>query len=213
MMLDKSFVGIHAGKIGILYGKGPSLARHIFSREEVYSVRIAINDAGYVVPHADFLFLHDPIKEAIEIMDRTIQRSPEVKIVLPNLGRACPWMWHEGIRKHSKRMVWYDKTWALPYDARPGALYHGHCTAHSALHFFHVLGIRHVKLVGLDGVASQESLDRYFVEYPVIADATKKDIENDENFLEHHNSHLARYRRMLFGMALLLDITIEDYNE
>jgi hypothetical protein len=213
MMLDKTFVGLFAGKTGILYGKGPSLTRHVFSQEDSDAVRISINDAGYIVPRTDFLFMHDPVPEAAEIMNRTVEKSHEVRIVLPNLGRACPWMWHEGIRNHSRRMIWYDKTWALPFDARPGALYHGHCTAHSALHFFYVLGIRHLKLVGMEGAISDDSLKKYMIDYPVVAESTANKINEDENFLEHHNAHLARYRRMLFGMALLLDMTLEDFDE
>jgi len=204
-MMLADFYNKHAGRTGVLYGKGPSLLKHDFEQDR-RDVGFAINDAGYTVPYCEYLFLHDAVPASADIMRRTLARSLGCRIVLPKEAAFMSLLPDDV--SHEYDCCWYNKTWDLCPNSEQAvgrnALYHGHCTAHSALHFMFVTGIREVRIVGFDGVAN----DAHALTYPATAEALREAMSKDPNHEAHATMHYSRYMRMLLGMADVLGINI-----
>lgn len=188
------FLDVHAGKVAVIYGKGPSLTKHDFDQDP--ELRIGINDAAYVVPDCTYIFCHDA--GAGGIIKKAKIKTPEIIAVLPlEFGYF------------EDDTVIYEKTWDLcpehSVSVNQNSLWHGHCSAHSAFHFLAITGVKKIKLVGFD---CKWDSTHYFDSYPAVAKPTKDLMDKDENFESHINDHYARYFRMLIGMSLILGVEI-----
>jgi len=53
-------------------------------------------------------------------------------------------------------------------------------------------------------------MTHYLYHYPEVSKSTISEMEKDENFITHSEEHYRRYKRMLFGMGLILGMEVYE---
>jgi len=139
----------HAGEDAWVFGKGPSLDG--FDMGVAGALRICINESAAVVPTPSYFFAHDCVP-----IERVAVQWPEgCKAVLEDgkvkhaVDSGIP---QEAVYQYSKRDKDKSVLFLSPEEIAEQNILHGmNGTVHSALHFFKLVGVRCVHMVGFDG--------------------------------------------------------------
>lgn len=139
----------HRGETAWLFGKGPSLDH--FDLSQAGPLRICINESALIVDDPTFFFAHDetPIKnvsgefshDCVAVLEISRARLAE-KLGIPK----------NNIYLYQKEpILFFDSLASINEIAASSSLVGANGTAHSAIHFCKLIGVKCVKLIGFEG--------------------------------------------------------------
>lgn len=145
-MVLSDFINCHAGETAWLFGKGPSLST--FDFKTAGPLRVAINDVVRYVPSCKYAFSNDGVGKwrdvyaQGQILFQPVRCLGEFDSTAPD-AVACDVVTYEDTHDDERMSMHRAKIAELPAIRRG--------TLGSALQILHVMGVRSVYMVGIDG--------------------------------------------------------------
>jgi len=142
----RPFLNIHAGQTAWLFGKGPSLQN--FDFKQAGKLRFAINDVIAHIPDCKYGFANDGVAKWRDVYQKGQILFQPLRAMSEFDSRkdgavACDVVAYEDAFDDSRLLLSREEIADLPTIRRG--------TLGSALQILHVMGIRSVYLVGIDG--------------------------------------------------------------
>lgn len=143
----KNFLNIHAGETAWIFGKGPSLDS--FDMATAGPLRCAVNDVVRYVPDCRYCFANDPVNDWAHLY------APDHVLFQPSRTLGDGFL--NPTRDHRAELVTYED---LHCDERltmsreqlaDGGLSIRRGTLGSVIQILHIMGVREVVCVGIDG--------------------------------------------------------------
>ena len=140
----RSFLNRHAGETAWLFGKGPSLSTFDFSTAG--PLRVAINDVSAHVPNCLYCFSNDGVERWRDVYEPgqiLFQPRRALGEFDSTSGLACEVVIYSD--------EYDDERLTLPREELAQSLAIRRGTLGSALQILHIMGVREIHLVGIDG--------------------------------------------------------------